>query len=133
MIPVTQAGEAGALQAPDKEKPTLYCSFCGKSQYEVAKLVAGPSVFICDECVAICNQWIAPPGEGQTPEPKFLDVKTMPTDALLGFLRNQGAIDQNVQKRLQEAVDTLRQREVSWAIIGEMLGVSRQAAWDRFS
>ncbi|MBD3893619.1 ATP-dependent Clp protease ATP-binding subunit ClpX [Hydrogenophaga sp.] len=34
---------------------TLYCSFCGKSQHEVKKLIAGPSVFICDECIALCN------------------------------------------------------------------------------
>lgn len=32
----------------------LYCSFCGKSQHEVAKLIAGPTVYICDECVEIC-------------------------------------------------------------------------------
>ena len=36
----------------------LYCSFCGKSQHEVTKLIAGPSVFICDECVALCNDII---------------------------------------------------------------------------
>ena len=36
----------------------LYCSFCGKSQHEVRKLIAGPSVFICDECVALCNDII---------------------------------------------------------------------------
>jgi hypothetical protein len=35
-------------------KNTLYCSFCGKSQHEVRKLIAGPSVFICDECVELC-------------------------------------------------------------------------------
>jgi ATP-dependent Clp protease ATP-binding subunit ClpX len=35
-------------------KSTLYCSFCGKSQHEVRKLIAGPSVFICDECVELC-------------------------------------------------------------------------------
>src|SRR5438105_14266214 len=33
----------------------LYCSFCGKSQHEVRKLIAGPSVFICDECIELCN------------------------------------------------------------------------------
>ena len=32
----------------------LYCSFCGKSQHEVKKLIAGPSVFICDECIELC-------------------------------------------------------------------------------
>jgi ATP-dependent Clp protease ATP-binding subunit ClpX len=36
----------------------LYCSFCGKSQHEVKKLIAGPSVFICDECVELCNDII---------------------------------------------------------------------------
>ncbi len=39
------------------EKP-LYCSFCGKSQHEVKKLIAGPSVFICDECIDLCNDII---------------------------------------------------------------------------
>jgi hypothetical protein len=36
-------------------KPTLHCSFCGKSQYIVRKLIAGPTVFICDECVELCS------------------------------------------------------------------------------
>ena len=36
----------------------LYCSFCGKSQHEVKKLIAGPSVFICDECIDLCNDII---------------------------------------------------------------------------
>ena len=38
----------------DNQKNTLYCSFCGKSQHEVKKLIAGPTVFICDECVELC-------------------------------------------------------------------------------
>jgi|TARA_Y100000022_G_scaffold86099_1_gene74214 ATP-dependent Clp protease ATP-binding subunit ClpX len=42
----------------DKNKNTLYCSFCGKSQHEVKKLIAGPTVFICDECVELCNDII---------------------------------------------------------------------------
>ena len=41
-----------------KENKLLYCSFCGKSQHEVRKLIAGPSVFICDECVELCNDII---------------------------------------------------------------------------
>ncbi len=36
----------------------LYCSFCGKSQHEVRKLIAGPSVYVCDECVDLCNDII---------------------------------------------------------------------------
>ena len=35
---------------------TLYCTFCGKSQHDVRKLIAGPSVFICDTCIRVCNE-----------------------------------------------------------------------------
>ena len=42
----------------DSADKLLYCSFCGKSQQEVRKLIAGPSVFICDECVDLCNDII---------------------------------------------------------------------------
>ncbi|ABE49678.1 MULTISPECIES: ATP-dependent Clp protease ATP-binding subunit ClpX [Methylobacillus] len=57
----------------------LYCSFCGKSQHEVRKLIAGPSVFICDECVDLCNDIIREevqeadglkPKSGKLPTPK---------------------------------------------------------------
>jgi ATP-dependent Clp protease ATP-binding subunit ClpX len=63
----------------------LYCSFCGKSQHEVKKLIAGPSVFVCDECVDLCNDIIReespdsshPASEPHLPKPKeiasFLD------------------------------------------------------------
>jgi ATP-dependent Clp protease ATP-binding subunit ClpX len=45
-------------QNSDGDNKLLYCSFCGKSQHEVRKLIAGPSVFICDECVELCNDII---------------------------------------------------------------------------
>ncbi|MBX9697056.1 MAG: ATP-dependent Clp protease ATP-binding subunit ClpX, partial [Alphaproteobacteria bacterium] len=43
-------------------KETLHCSFCGKSQHEVRKLIAGPNVFICDECVDLCIEIIREEG-----------------------------------------------------------------------
>jgi ATP-dependent Clp protease ATP-binding subunit ClpX len=43
----------------------LYCSFCGKSQHEVKKLIAGPSVFICDECIELCNDIIRDEAPGE--------------------------------------------------------------------
>ncbi|MGI4823668.1 MAG: ATP-dependent Clp protease ATP-binding subunit ClpX [Janthinobacterium lividum] len=43
-----------SMSKPGDSKNTLYCSFCGKSQHEVRKLIAGPTVFICDECVELC-------------------------------------------------------------------------------
>ncbi len=47
-----------------ENKNTLYCSFCGKSQHEVRKLIAGPTVFICDECVELCNDIIKEESKG---------------------------------------------------------------------
>ena len=48
----------------ENSKNTLYCSFCGKSQHEVRKLIAGPTVFICDECVELCNDIIKEESKG---------------------------------------------------------------------
>lgn len=47
-------GTSGSGSGTSESKSTLYCSFCGKSQHEVRKLIAGPTVFICDECVELC-------------------------------------------------------------------------------
>src|SRR5690242_18124011 len=40
------------------DEKVLYCSFCGKSQHEVHKLIAGPAVYVCDECISLCNDII---------------------------------------------------------------------------
>jgi ATP-dependent Clp protease ATP-binding subunit ClpX len=47
-----------------KGEKLLYCSFCGKSQHEVRKLIAGPSVFVCDECISLCNDIIREETQG---------------------------------------------------------------------
>jgi hypothetical protein len=48
------------VRPPARADDILRCSFCGKSQHEVSKLIAGPSVYICNECVDICNEILAP-------------------------------------------------------------------------
>lgn len=61
----------------DHSDRLLYCSFCGKSQDEVKKLIAGPSVYICNECVDLCNNIITQEllqGEGE-PEKSDLQEK----------------------------------------------------------
>ena len=59
-------------------KNTLYCSFCGKSQHEVRKLIAGPTVFICDECVELCMDIIRE--ENKTSLVKSRDGVPTPAD-----------------------------------------------------
>jgi ATP-dependent Clp protease ATP-binding subunit ClpX len=127
---------ASRLRSPVKNplgKPSrpLYCSFCGKSEHEVARVIAGPSVFICDGCVGMCNNIIA--AEDAAEPCKLEDPQSMSTERLLHLLKIQEAVSENARAGMQDAVDTLRKREVSWAAIGQALGVSRQAAWDRFS
>ncbi len=67
----------------------LYCSFCGKSQHEVKKLIAGPSVFICDECVELCNDIISEELQEQTASsvhklPKPREIKEILDDYVIG-------------------------------------------------
>jgi len=68
----------------------LYCSFCGKSQHEVRKLIAGPSVFICDECVDLCNDIIreevaeAAAEEGGTKLPNPIEIKEILDQYVIG-------------------------------------------------
>ena len=110
----------------------LHCSFCLKSQHEIAKLIAGPGqIFICDECVALCDEYVA----GRTPKidhEKF-KIENIPSDRLLVRLKPIEQTLQGMGNQLQTVVEELRGREVSWARIGEALGVSRQSAWERFS
>jgi ATP-dependent Clp protease ATP-binding subunit ClpX len=110
---------------------TLYCSFCIKSQHEVKMLIAGPAaIFICDECVGLCNECIA----GRFPDPsKYPSDKELPTERLLDRLRAVEDTLQGKGNQLQTLVELLRSRAVSWAQIGAALGISRQSAWERFT
>ena len=77
---------------------TLYCSFCGKSQHEVKKLIAGPSVFICDECIELCNDIIRDeaPAEGAGGKVAKSDL---PTPIEIKTTLDQYVIGQDAAKR----------------------------------
>jgi len=74
----------------DESNGNLCCSFCGKSQKEVKKLIAGPTVYICDECIALCNDIIAEevekdePSTGADPTPKPAEIKAILDDYVVG-------------------------------------------------
>src|SRR5512139_3750188 len=76
----------------------LYCSFCGKSQHEVKKLIAGPSVFICDECIDLCNDIIR---DETTADTASSGTRSdLPTPHEIGSILDQYVIGQDKAKRI---------------------------------
>jgi ClpX C4-type zinc finger len=110
------------------QQPELYCSFCRQPASKVAKLIAGPGVHICDGCVDLCNDILA-----SRPTPGFAGWDSLSDGQLLKALPPSEAAVEAVRAVLQTQVEILRKRGVSWNVIGEALGISRQAAWERFS
>ncbi len=76
----------------------LYCSFCGKSQHEVRKLIAGPSVFICDECIELCNDIIRDEIGGEAAS--RLDKGELPSPREIGEILDQYVIGQVSAKKI---------------------------------
>ncbi|WP_399066489.1 ClpX C4-type zinc finger protein [Streptomyces winkii] len=115
------------------ESPVIAaCSFCLKPNTEVGTLVAGPGVFICDECVSLCTLVIEgkPAGGGSQLAP-WDQVST--SEEVLANLPKVAAAGAQVDRNLVGWVLKARALGVSWARIGESLGMTRQSAWERFS
>jgi ATP-dependent protease Clp ATPase subunit len=124
----------------------LSCSFCNKSQFDVLKLVAGPGVYICNECVDLSGQIISEEmktksgrianagssTKSQDP-PTIKAWEGLSDEALLAEMVRAHAAHRNVDRAVAHHVGELRARGVSWARIGDALGMARQSAWERFS
>jgi ClpX C4-type zinc finger len=108
-------------------KGKLFCTFCRRTAKEVPSLIAGPGVHICGDCVATCNKIL----DG-LPTTGFAGWDGMKDDDLLGNLVRSQAVADATREVLQQQIDILRKREVSWQKIGDALGTSRQSAWERF-
>lgn len=94
----------------------LHCSFCGKSQRDVKKLIAGPNVYICDECISLCNDIIAEEVEkeemlnpsGEVPNPK--DIKKILDDYIIGQDRAKKVLSVAVHNHYKR-IDAQREQE----------------------
>src|SRR5947207_15528450 len=75
---------------------TLKCSFCGKSQNDVRKLIAGPTVYSCDECIELCNDIIAEEGE----EEKSREIRGLPKTAEIKTILDQYVVGQERAKKV---------------------------------
>jgi ATP-dependent Clp protease ATP-binding subunit ClpX len=85
------------MATKSEDEKLLYCSFCGKSQHEVKKLIAGPSVFICDECVDLCNDIIKE--EIQSLSDIQTAEKSLPNPQEISKILGQYVIGQDKAKR----------------------------------
>ncbi|MDC8786346.1 ATP-dependent Clp protease ATP-binding subunit ClpX [Roseateles koreensis] len=82
----------------NSSEKVLYCSFCGKSQHEVKKLIAGPSVFICDECIELCNDIVRDEVPAETPAARA-SKSDLPVPSEIKASLDQYVIGQDVAKR----------------------------------
>jgi ATP-dependent Clp protease ATP-binding subunit ClpX len=121
--------------APGQVALQVNCSFCAKPSSAVAKVVAGPGVFICNECIQLCNDILAQ--EQQAPSPPGTQLpareEAMTDEEILALLPRIASVSAQTDASLQRLVTVLRGRGVTWARIGAALQVTRQSAWERFS
>ncbi|WP_411267407.1 ClpX C4-type zinc finger protein [Actinoplanes sp. KI2] len=113
----------------------LCCSFCAKPSSAVEKVIAGPGVYICNECVELCNDVLR--SEGQDPIDSAARLSAwedeMTDEQILDQLPRVAAAGAQTEASLQRLVTILRERRVTWARIGAALRITRQSAWERFS
>jgi hypothetical protein len=124
--------EDKTMPAGARKPEFVACSFCLKPQGEVTRLVAGPGVYICNECVALCA--LLAGGESAAPVPQLAawDYVTS-LDEVLANLPRIATAGAQVERHLTGYVRKARELGGTWAKIGEALGMTRQSAWERFS
>jgi ATP-dependent Clp protease ATP-binding subunit ClpX len=111
----------------------LACSFCMKPPSDVARMVAGPGVYICNECVDLCGQIISSQPQGRRDSDPEAWHTRLTDDELLAHLPKVAAASTQVELQLTGWVREARSRGITWTRIGEALGMTRQSAWERFS
>jgi len=107
---------------------SISCSFCTKTKDEVAKLIAGPGVFICDECIGLCNDILV-----EDTTESLADWSALGTDELIERMVHVASSRDRVDNVVSGLVKMLRAREVTWSRIGASLGITKQSAWERYS
>ena len=112
---------------PEADAEQVACSFCGKSQKQVKKLIAGPGTYICDECVALCAEIITDESDGEL---KTTDEQQ--AAAWSAMLKSKSAAVRATEESLAKMVGQARAKGISWSQIAASLGISAAEAQERF-
>jgi hypothetical protein len=110
----------------------IWCSFCGKSNTAVDKLVAGPGVQICNECIDLAQATIEEYRDKPT-ELRMPIWESWSEQQMLDHIPRMAVVADQVASDLRLWVRELRRRGATWSKIGVALGITRQSAWERFS
>jgi hypothetical protein len=121
-----------AKQGSAETERAVICTFCLKPAADVATMVAGPGVFICNECVSLCVEIIKNKPAMPAPPPGGW-ANRHSDEELLGSLPRFAAVSAQVDGQLTAWVREARKRGITWTRIGAALGMTRQSAWERFS
>lgn len=111
-----------------QSKINVCCSFCGRVDNEVQKLIAGPAVHICDGCVRRAEKILLDDAARTINDPDDQTDEQL-LDTMIRLHRSREDVERAVSRYVRE----LRGRGVTWSRIGEALGISRQSAWERYS
>lgn len=116
---------------PTTQKVIANCSFCGKPDRKVKKMIAGPGVYICNECIALCNGIVDKSiVTGTHIAPWEFDLAL---DQVLSNLGPVATAQAQAERNLTNWVMKARSLGATWAQVGDALGTTRQSAWERFS
>jgi len=120
-------------EAPIPEEPTsgdseiFSCSFCGKSQKDVKKLIAGPGNYICDECVALCAEIISEDADSEIkPSEEQLAA------AWSAMLKTRAKAARTAEAELSKVARQARAKGLDWTSIASSLGISTEEAESRY-
>ena len=114
-------------ETPDAPIPEIFsCSFCGKSQKDVKKLIAGPDSYICDECVALCAEIISEDSEELPPSEEQVAA------AFTAMLKARATAAQTAEADLSKLARQARVKGLDWAVIATALGISADEAESRY-
>jgi hypothetical protein len=108
------------------------CTFCKKSDHQVKKLIAGPGVYICDECVGLCDQILEQEARLEQPPDRRAQFLSRSADEILATLPALARTAADLEAELHRWVQQLRRLATSWDAIAGALRLSVEEAKQRF-